>query len=381
MGKTRNTNVSAWQVFCGFASYYKNYLHIFILDLVCALVVAGVDIAFPQLLRFFTNDFFRRSALEIMQALLPIAAGLFAMYLVRTLCQYYIVRWGHIMGTYMEADMRRDLFSQYQRLSFSYYDKNNSGEMLSRIVTDLFDISELAHHGPENILICSIKIIGSFVCLGLINWRLTAIMLGVTVVMVVLSVILNYRRRTVFRENRERMAGMNSQLQDSLGGIKTVKSFGNESHELNKFDNINEYFVDTKKRSYIFLAQFQSLSSAFTGILYMITVVFGGFCVANGTMQVADLAIFAIYIGVFIAPIELLINFTETFQKGYAGFRRFMEIMALRPDVKQKDDAVDMPDDASSKIVFSDVCFAYEDKQNKINSSKKALTELSKDPD
>lgn len=335
------------------------------MDLVCALVLAGVDLAFPQLLRFFTNDFFTRPAEQIFASLFPIAVALLVLYLIRTASQYYISRWGHIMGASMETDMRQDLFRQFSRLSFSYYDKNKSGDMASRILTDLFEISELAHHGPENLLICTLKIIGSFVLLFFISVPLTAVMLVATVIMAAYSAWTNYKRRTIFTANRQRMGQMNSQITDSIGGIKTVQSFGNEQGELKKFGNINDKYLDTKKESYKFIAKFNAANSLFQGVLYTVTIVGGGYCVATGILAVHELAIFALYIGIFIAPIEQLINFAETFQKGYAGFRRFIEVMSEVPEVKEKPAAIDIPKDIKTDVEYKNVHFAYKNASDK----------------
>lgn len=334
--KTTAQPVSAGLVLRTFISYYGPYKGLFFADLVCATILAAVDLAFPQLLNFFTRDFFLESPQVILSTLGFIALLFIVLYVIRTACQWFITCWGHIMGAYMEADMRRDLFHQYQRLSFSYYDRHNTGTMMSKITNDLFDISELAHHGPENLFICIIKIIGSFVLLFMMNVPLTAIMLLATIIMATASFILNYRRRKVFRENRERMAGINASVQDSLGGIRIVKSFGTEETEHKKFGQANDAFLDTKKRSYAFLGAFHAMNSLFMGVLYTVTVVGGGYFVAQGTLNVADLAIYALYIGIFISPVEQLINFTETLQKGYAGFRRFVEVLVECPDVADK---------------------------------------------
>ena len=327
------SDIGARAVLAKFLGYYRPYLLLFSLDLLCATVLAAIDLAFPQFLNFFTKDFFLRPAQEILSALGWIALLFVGLYLVRTACQYFITAWGHIMGARMEADMRRDLFDQYQRLSFSYYDRNNTGEMMSRLLTDLFDISELAHHGPENLFIYTLKIVGSFALLFLVNVLLTAIMLAATAVMSAYSFWRNYRKRMIFRENRARMADVNASVQDSLGGIRVVKSFGGEAAEMRKFDLANERFIDTKVRSYSFMGSFHAANSLFTGVLYTTTVVGGGFFVAQGSLQVTDLAIYALYIGIFISPVEQIINFTETLQKGYAGFRRFVEVLSLRPDI------------------------------------------------
>ena len=332
--------VSARQVLARFVAYYRPYKFLFFFDLVCASVLAAVDLAFPQFLGFFTREFFLEPPEAILSALGWIALGFAALYALRTACQYFITAWGHIMGARMEADMRMDLFRQYQRLSFSYYDRNNTGEMMSKLLTDLFDISELAHHGPENLFICILKIAGSFVLLFMINVPLTAIMLAATAVMAAYAFWRNYKKRVVFTENRRKMADINARLQDSLGGIRVVKSFGNEGVEIAKFGGTNERFVDTKESSYRFMGAFHAVNSVFTGVLYTVTIVGGGYFVATGGLAPAELAIYALYIGIFLSPIEQLINFTEQFQKGYAGFRRFMEVLAVRPDVRNRPGAL-----------------------------------------
>ena len=334
--------VTARQVLARFASYYRPYKALFFFDLVCASVLAAVDLAFPQFLNFFTRDFFLEAPETILSTLGWIALLFVVLYALRTACQYFITAWGHIMGARMEADMRMDLFKQYQRLSFSYYDRNNTGEMMSKLLTDLFDISELAHHGPENLFICILKIVGSFALLFMINVPLTAVMLAATVVMGGYAFWRNYKKRVIFTENRRKMADINAQLQDSLGGIRVVKSFGNEGVEIKKFGGTNERFVDTKESSYRFMGAFHAVNSAFTGVLYTVTVVGGGYFVATGGLAPAELAIYALYIGIFLSPVEQLINFTEQFQKGYAGFRRFMEVLAVRPDITDAPDAVDI---------------------------------------
>ena len=332
--------VSARQVLARFVAYYKPYKFLFFFDLVCASVLAAVDLAFPQFLGFFTREFFLEPPEAILSALGWIALGFAALYALRTACQYFITAWGHIMGARMEADMRMDLFKQYQRLSFSYYDRNNTGEMMSKLLTDLFDISELAHHGPENLFICILKIAGSFALLFMINVPLTAIMLAATAVMAAYAFWRNYRKRVIFTENRRKMADINARLQDSLGGIRVVKSFGNEGVEIGKFSGTNKRFVDTKESSYRFMGAFHAVNSVFTGVLYTVTIVGGGYFVATGGLAPAELAIYALYIGIFLSPIEQLINFTEQFQKGYAGFRRFMEVLAVRPDVRNRPGAL-----------------------------------------
>lgn len=348
-----------------FIGYYKPYTGLFVLDLVCASVVAAIDLAFPQILNFFVEDFFVNARDAIMDVLPWVFLGLVALYALRTLCQYFISAWGHIMGARMEANMRQDLFRQYQRLSFSYYDRNNTGEMMSKLVTDLFDVSELAHHGPENIFIAIVKVIGSFVLLMSINVPLTLIMLAVTAVMAAYSIIQNYRKRVIWRKNNEKLAGINARTQDSLGGIRVVKGFGNEDVEIEKFNQANSEFVEVKEQSYRFMGQFQSASSIFTGALYTTTIVGGGYFVAQGMLDPADLVMYALYIGIFIAPIDTLIEFTERFQKGYAGFRRFVETLAEQPGVQNAPGARDICEligsEGAPSVRYRDVHFSYEE--------------------
>ena len=346
-------------IFKSFASYYKPYRRMFYFDLFCALVVSLVDLAFPQILNFLMDGLYTRSADIIVRSLWIVAVALVAMYIVRYGCQYYITTWGHVMGAQMESDMRQDLFDQMQRLSFSYYDKNNTGDMMSRLVSDLFDISELAHHGPENIFISALKIIGSFVLLMLINVPMTLILLAVTALMIAFSVSKNKKMRAIFMDNRKKIAGVNQQVQDSLSGIRVVKSFANEDLEREKFEHSNMEFLDSKKSSYRIMGTFQAGNNFFTGMLYTAVLVSGGFFIANGTLRIADLAIYALYIGIFVAPIDVLINFTEQFQKGFAGFKRFLEIIHTEPEIREKKNAQPLQNVAGN-IDYQDVTFGYD---------------------
>ena len=310
-----------------FIQYYKPYKKMFIFDLICATVVALVDVAFPQILNVLTKVVYVQEASVIFSSLAYIAAGMLALYLIKLGCEYYITTWGHIMGSRMEADMRRDLFDQMQRLPFSYYDRNNTGEMMSKMIADLFDISELAHHGPENLFLSILKLVGSFVLLMLINVPLTLILFAVVVLMVVFSVLQNKKMKRAFKSNEEQIGNINADLQDSLAGIRVVKSFANESVEHDKFEKSNQGFLESKKFAYRVMGKFHAGNGFLQGILYVVILVFGGIFIATGSLKVTDLALYALYINIFVAPITLLINFTETFQKGYAGFCRFVEIL------------------------------------------------------
>lgn len=345
-------------IFTKFVQYYKPYQQLFYFDLFCAVVVSVIDLAFPQLLSFLTHSVFTRDKAQIYEALGVIGIGMLVMYGIRYACQYYITTWGHIMGARMESDMRQDLFNQYQRLSFSYYDRNNTGEMMSKLVSDLFDISELAHHGPENIFISSLKIIGSFAFLLFLNVQMTLILFGITVLMIIFSIYKNKKMKAVFMENRKKIASVNSRVQDSLSGIRVVKSFANEDLEREKFSNSNLEFLDTKEDSYKIMGSFHAGNGFFQGLLYTTVLASGGYFIASGSLEIADLAVYALYIGIFMNPIDVLINFTEQFQKGYSGFQRFMEVVGEIPEIRDKQGALPLISVAGN-IVYKDVSFHY----------------------
>lgn len=282
-----------------FIKYYRPYKKVFLIDMFCALVLSVIDLAFPQILNYLTNVLVKLDAQAILRSILIIGVGLMVMYIVKYFCQYYITSWGHVMGAKMETDMRRDLFNHLQRLSFSYYDENNTGEMMSKLVSDLFDISELAHHGPENVFISVLKIAGSFILLALINVKMTLILFAVSVVMLVFTVWQNRRMRSVFTDNRRKIADVNSSVQDSLAGIRVVKSFANEEIEKQKFGKRNSLYLTSKISSYKMMGTYQAVNSFFEGMLYVVVLVSGAFFIANGSLRVTDLAIYALYINIF----------------------------------------------------------------------------------
>jgi ATP-binding cassette subfamily B protein len=343
-----------------FIRYYRPYRAIFYFDMFCALVLSAVDVSFPQILRVLVNGIFSRSPGEILGRLPVIAAGLLVLYLIRFGCQYYITSWGHIMGARMESNMRQDLFDHYQRLSFSYYDRNNTGEMMSKLVSDLFDISELAHHGPENVFISLLKILGSFVLMMWISVPMTLILAAVTAVMIAFSIYENKKMRAIFLDNRKKIAGVNSQVQDSLAGIRVVKSFGNEALERKKFERSNLLFLDSKVGSYRIMGSFRAGNALFEGLLYLTVLAGGGLMIALGRLSLADLSIYALYINIFINPIDVLVEFTELFQKGYSGFRRFVEVLETDPEIKDRPGAKDLGA-VRGQIEYRDVSFHYDE--------------------
>lgn len=343
-----------------FIKYYKPYKAVFFIDLLCATIISAIDLAFPQLLRTLTKTLFAGAPGKIISALIPITIGLLVAYIIQTACRYYVTYAGHMMGARMERDMRKELFDQYEKLSFSYYDQNNSGQMMSKLVSDLFDISELAHHGPENLFISLIKIIGSFIFLFMINRMLAVPMLILVVLMLVFSYGQNKKMQETFMDNRRKIGDINSSLQDTLAGIRVVQSFANERIEQEKFNRSNENFLISKDANYRCMGSFMSGNAFFQGMMYLVTLVFGGFLIAHGRMEASDLAMYALYIGIFISPIQILIELTEMMQKGLSGFRRFLEVVETKPEIVDAADAKPLKN-VKGNVCYEDVSFHYSD--------------------
>lgn len=343
-----------------FIKYYKPYKAVFFIDLLCATIISAIDLAFPQLLRTLTKTLFAGAPGKIISALIPITIGLLVAYIIQTACRYYVTYAGHMMGARMERDMRKELFDQYEKLSFSYYDQNNSGQMMSKLVSDLFDISELAHHGPENLFISVIKIIGSFIFLFMINRMLAVPMLILVVLMLVFSYGQNKKMQETFMDNRRKIGDINSSLQDTLAGIRVVQSFANERIEQEKFNRSNENFLISKDANYRCMGSFMSGNAFFQGMMYLVTLVFGGFLIAHGRMEASDLAMYALYIGIFISPIQILVELTEMMQKGLSGFRRFLEVVETKPEIVDAADAKPLKN-VKGNVCYEDVSFHYSD--------------------
>lgn len=343
-----------------FIKYYKPYKAVFFIDLLCATIISAIDLAFPQLLRMLTKTLFAGVPGKIISALIPITIGLLVAYIIQTACRYYVTYAGHMMGARMERDMRKELFDQYEKLSFSYYDQNNSGQMMSKLVSDLFDISELAHHGPENLFISVIKIIGSFIFLFMINRMLAVPMLILVVLMLVFSYGQNKKMQETFMDNRRKIGDINSSLQDTLAGIRVVQSFANERIEQEKFNRSNENFLISKDANYRCMGSFMSGNAFFQGMMYLVTLVFGGFLIAHGRMEASDLAMYALYIGIFISPIQILVELTEMMQKGLSGFRRFLEVVETEPEIVDAADAKPLKN-VKGNVCYEDVSFHYSD--------------------
>ena len=350
-----------------FIHYYGPYKAVFFIDLICAAVISLVDLAYPQILRTMTKTLFTQDKDIILHALPVIAASLFVMYIVQSLCKYYVTYQGHMMGAKMERDMRRELFDHYQELSFSYYSKNNSGQMMSKLVSDLFDISEFAHHGPENLFISLVKIVGAFIFLFFINKKLALPLILLVIVMFVFSFRQNAKMQETFMENRRKIGDVNASLQDTLSGIRVVQSFANEDIEHAKFKKSNEAFLISKRDNYHCMGSFMSSNLFFQGMMYLVTLVYGGYLIAQGEMQTADLAMYALYIGIFISPIQILVELVEMMQKGLSGFRRFLDVMETESEIRDADNAAELTD-VKGHVRYDHVSFHYNDDETPVLS-------------
>lgn len=350
-----------------FIHYYGPYKVVFFIDLLCAAIISLVDLSYPQILRTATKTLFTQDKSMILHALPWIGIGLFLMYVIQSLCKYYVSYQGHMMGANMERDMRQQLFEHYEELSFSYYSQNNSGQMMSKLVSDLFDISEFAHHGPENLFISLIKIVGAFIFLFVINRKLALPLIFLVIVMFFFSFRQNQKMQRTFMENRRKIGDVNASLQDTLAGIRVVQSFTNEDIEKEKFRRSNQAFLVSKKDNYRCMGEFMSSNLFFQGMMYLVTLVYGGFLIANGEMSAADLAMYALYIGIFISPIQILVELMEMMQKGLSGFRRFLDVMETESEIRDADNAAELTD-VKGHVRYDHVSFHYSDDETPVLS-------------
>lgn len=340
--------------------YYKPYLGLFLSDMFFAILGAGVTLVIPLIVRYITGNVIFLPAGEVLPAILKLAALMLALVLLECFCNFYIGYYGHIMGASIERDMRNEIFGHYQKLSFAFYDNQKVGQLLSRITSDLFDISELLHHGPEDIVISLMKFVGSFAILMSINSTLALVMFAFVPLMALYAFYLNRKMKRAFKENRARIADINSQIEDSLSGIRVVKSFANEDVEMEKFGKGNQRFVDSKRISYRYMGAYNSGLGALTTLVTVGVIVAGAVLISDGSMDSTDLITFLLYVNNCTEPIKKLINFTEQFQNGYSGYERFLEILAVEPDIADAPDAVELTD-VKGEIVFEDVTFRYEE--------------------
>lgn len=339
-----------------FISYYKPHKLIFTLDMLASLVVSMIAIVYPIVTRTMLNDLIPNRNYKMV----VISGGaLLILYVVRMLLNYFIQYYGHVMGVRMQAQMRSDMFNHLEKLPYSFYDKNETGKIMSRMTSDLFDVSELAHHGPENLLISSISIITSFIYLSTINIWLTLIIFACVPFLVLISSKLRIRMRNAFKQSRVSTAEINAALESSISGIRVTKAFTNAEKEKEKFEAGNESFVSSRKEAYDAMGKFHSSTSFITDIFNVIVLIAGGFFLYNGDIGFGDYSAFIVSVNLFIAPVMTLIHFTEQYQNGVTGFERFLEIMAEEPE-KDREDAIDMGR-ADGHIQFVGVTSAYEE--------------------
>lgn len=356
--------VKVKQMIKQFISYYKPHKWLFLMDMVAATLIAGTDLIFPQITRTFINEILPNNDME---RLVKVAVAMFVLYIFRFVIDYVVGFYGHLLGVRMEYDMRKDMFSHLQKLSFKYYDETKTGHIMSRLVNDLNEISELAHHGPEDIFISGLMLLGSFGLLLTVNWKLTLIVFTVVPFLVTFAVFYNSKMRRTFRQMREKLSDINAGLEDSISGVRVVKSFTNEDYEEKKFDEGNNSFKHLRTRSVRQLGIFSGGINFFSNILNLITLAFGGYFLYLGEINTGDLFAYIIYMGVIIQPVKRLANFVEQFQRGMAGFRRFSEVMAVAPDIVDAADA-EVLKDVKGTVEFQDVAFSYGDREAVLNS-------------
>ena len=342
------------------AKYYKPYLGTFILDMILAMMSAAVALVIPLVVRFITSKVAYMSANEALSRIMIIVGVLFVLVLIQWGCNYYISNYGHVMGAKIEYDMRAEIFNHYQKLSYSFYDDQKVGQLLSRITSDLFDITELLHHGPENITISLIKIIGALCILSSIDLRLTIAAFVLIPFMLVFAYVLNKRMKRAFKRNRVRIGEINAQIEDNLSGIRVVKSFANEDIECEKFKKGNDLFLESKRGSYHYMGMYNAGLTAFTTMINVIVIAAGGIGIAKGWVNITDFVTFLLYINIFTEPVKVLIDFTEQFQNGYSGYERFLEILSVEPEIADKPDAKELTD-VKGAITFENVSFRYKD--------------------
>lgn len=321
----------------------------------------------PLIVRYITSTIVHLPAETATGMIVKLGIFMIVLVLIEAFCNFYIAYYGHIMGASIERDMRNEIFSHYQKLSFAFYDNQKVGHLLSRITADLFDISELLHHGPEDLVISIIKFVGAFAILVFINVRLALAAFFFVPFLILYAIYFNKKMKKAFRENRARIADINTQIEDSLSGIRVVKSFANEKVEMKKFRQGNERFVNSKKLSYKYMGTYNSGMGAFTTLITISVLLTGAFYLTKGAMPVEDLVTVLLYINNFTDPVKKLITFTEQFQNGYSGYSRFLEVMAVAPDIQDAPEAKEV-NDVKGAIDFENVSFAYEGTQEKVLS-------------
>lgn len=356
--KTNDKQMKMGYLLKRFIPYFKKYKWILVLDLICASLTTVCELVFPMLVKYITEMGINNIGELTVSIILKVGIFYLILRIIDSMANFYMANTGHIMGAKIETDMRRDLFNHLETLSHSYYSEHKVGQIMARITSDLFDITEFAHHCPEEIFIATIKIIVSFIILCGVNIPLTLIMFASLPLIFVIVKFFNKRMRSAFKKQRHQVGEINSQVEDSLLGIRVVKSFANEDIESEKFEEGNKKFLDIKKISYLYMAGFQTSNRAFEGLLYITVVVAGSIFMINGKISPAELTAYLLYISTLLATLRTIIQFTEQFQRGMTGIERFIEIMDSPADITEKEDAVEL-ENAQGNIRFEDVSFRY----------------------
>lgn len=348
-------------------SYYKPYRKVFAADMFFAVTASGIALALPLIARYITSEVIYLEKGEALRQTLALGGFMAVLVVISCYCNFFISNYGHVMGAKIEYDMREEIFGHLQKLSFAFFDNQKVGALMSRITTDLFDITELMHHGPENIVISVIKIIGAFVIMMCISPVLTLSAFALVPVMLAYAYFFNGKMKRAFKRNREKISDINSQIEDNLSGIRVVKSFANEDIEKEKFKKGNRGFLSAKKNSYFYMGGYHAGLSSFSLLITILVLMAGAVFISSGKTEVTDLITFLLYINVLTEPIKTLIDFTEQFQNGYTGFERFVEIMSIEPDIADGEDAQEMSD-IMGTVDFDNVSFRYEENSGKVLS-------------
>lgn len=346
-------------------SYYKPYKKVFMADMFFAIMASFIALLIPLVVRYVTAKVIYMPAEQVVKTMIIIAIVVGILILFQCYCNYYIANYGHVMGAKIEYDMRAEIFGHFQKLSFSFYDDEKVGQLMSRITSDLFDITELLHHGPENVTISVIKIIGALAILLSINVRLALIAFLLVPFMLVYAYFFNKKMKQAFRVNRIKIAEINAQIEDNLSGIRVVKSFANEDLENKKFKVGNDDFLEAKKNNYKYMGGYNSGLTAFTTMINLLVIVSGGLMITKDMISVTDLVTFLLYINIFTDPIKTLIDFTEQFQNGYSGYERFLQILSIEPEIKDSENAVSISN-VKGDIKLEDVSFKYNDSSHRV---------------
>ncbi len=346
-------------------SYYKPYKKVFLADMFFAIMASFIALLIPLVVRYVTAKVIYMPAEQVVKTMIIIAIVVGILILFQCYCNYYIANYGHVMGAKIEYDMRAEIFGHFQKLSFSFYDDEKAGQLMSRITSDLFDITELLHHGPENVTISVIKIIGALAILLSINVRLALIAFLLVPFMLVYAYFFNKKMKQAFRVNRIKIAEINAQIEDNLSGIRVVKSFANEDLENKKFKVGNDAFLEAKKNNYKYMGGYNSGLTAFTTMINLLVIVSGGLMITKDMISVTDLVTFLLYINIFTDPIKTLIDFTEQFQNGYSGYERFLQILSIEPEIKDSENAVSI-NNVKGDIKLEDVSFKYNDSSHRV---------------